>query len=98
MHTTVPTLLASFRMAKDIIGLLNGLGKVASAFSCQIGAELSALSRKASLAPLPEADPSPGPTVTIEDTEPTDVSQESSLAKEFEELTRSHQKQTKTVR
>ncbi len=75
-------------MAKDILGLLNGLGKVATAFSHEIGVELSTLSRKASgnLAPCIEQD-----STTNHSSSEVNAIEESSLAEEFEELTKSQQ-------
>ena len=76
-------------MAKDLLGLLNGLRKVAVAFSSEIGSELQAVSRKASaiLVPQEQQDVETINKVVSED----EVIEKSQLAKEFEELTKCQQ-------
>ncbi len=80
-------------MAKDLFGLLNGLRKVAVAFSSEIGSELQAISRKASAILVPQSrslkqqDAKTTNEVISED----EVVEKSQLAKEFEELTKYQQ-------
>ncbi len=78
-----------FIMAKDLLGLLNGLRKVAVAFSSEIGSELQAVSRKASaiLVPQEQQDVETINKVVSED----EVIEKSQLAREFEELTKCQQ-------